>query len=210
MGHERISKPVPLLPAVRRPRISSRSKSPSTAERFWRTCEGKAIFVPLALPGEQARVRIVDDKRGYATAEAEEIVTAAPQRVAPACPHFGACGGCQYQHAQYAAQLAYKQEILRETLERGGVYRARRHRGAGWRAVGVPQSHSAGIRCGWKCGLPRAALACGDSHRRVPHCRAAACTSCARRERNLAEIAGKTCARTKSLSFAMRKRRHCW
>ncbi|MFZ0338085.1 MAG: 23S rRNA (uracil(1939)-C(5))-methyltransferase RlmD [Terracidiphilus sp.] len=84
--------------------------------------EGKAVFVPLALPDEQARVRIVDGKRGYSIAEVEEIVTASEQRVAPACPHFGACGGCQYQHANYAAQLAYKQEILRETLERGGVH----------------------------------------------------------------------------------------
>jgi 23S rRNA (uracil1939-C5)-methyltransferase len=84
--------------------------------------EGKAMFVPLGLPGEQARVRIVDGKRGYATAEVEQLVTASPQRVAPACPHFGACGGCQYQHATYVAQLAWKKEILRETLERGGVY----------------------------------------------------------------------------------------
>ena len=61
--------------------------------------EGKAVFVPLALPDEQAQVRIVDGKRGYSTAEVEEIVTASEQRVAPACPHFGACGGCQYQHA---------------------------------------------------------------------------------------------------------------
>jgi 23S rRNA (uracil1939-C5)-methyltransferase len=89
---------------------------------FLARIEGKAVFVPLALPGEQARVRIVDDKRGYAIAEVDEIVTASEQRVAPACPHFGACGGCQYQHANYAAQLSYKQEILRETLERGGVF----------------------------------------------------------------------------------------
>jgi len=83
--------------------------------------EGKAIFVPLALPGEEARVRIVEEKRGYATAEVEEIVAAAPERVAPNCKHFGACGGCQYQHADYNAQLEMKQSILRETLERGGV-----------------------------------------------------------------------------------------
>jgi len=89
---------------------------------FLARIEGKAVFVPLALPGEQARIRIVAGKRGYATAEVEEIVTASPQRVAPACPHFGACGGCQYQHANYAAQLVMKKEILRETLERGGVY----------------------------------------------------------------------------------------
>ncbi|MGA7341948.1 MAG: 23S rRNA (uracil(1939)-C(5))-methyltransferase RlmD [Terracidiphilus sp.] len=82
---------------------------------------GKALFVPLALPGEQARVRIVEDKRGYATAEATEILAPAPGRVVPECRHFGACGGCHYQHAAYAAQLDFKQAILRETLERGGV-----------------------------------------------------------------------------------------
>jgi 23S rRNA (uracil1939-C5)-methyltransferase len=89
---------------------------------FLARIEGKAVFVPLALPGEQARVRIVEDKRGYSTAEAEEIVATAPQRVVPACRHFGACGGCQYQHADYTAQLAFKHAILRETLERGGVH----------------------------------------------------------------------------------------
>jgi 23S rRNA (uracil1939-C5)-methyltransferase len=83
--------------------------------------EGKAVFVPLALPGEEARVRIVEEKRGYSTAEVEEIVACVPERVAPNCKHFGACGGCQYQHADYKAQLEMKQAILRETLERGGV-----------------------------------------------------------------------------------------
>ncbi len=88
---------------------------------FLARLEGKAVFVPLTLPGEQALVRIVQSKAGYATAEAEEIVRAAPERIAPACPHFGACGGCHYQHTEYATQLAFKQSILRETLERGGV-----------------------------------------------------------------------------------------
>ncbi len=88
---------------------------------FLARVEGKAVFVPLTLPGEQARVRIAEDKRGYATAEVEEVVSAAPQRVTPACRHFGVCGGCHYQHADYVAQLAFKQAILRETLERAGV-----------------------------------------------------------------------------------------
>ena len=83
--------------------------------------EGKAIFVPLTLPGEQARVRITQTKPGYTTAEVEEIVRAAPERIVPACPHFGACGGCHYQHTDYKSQLAFKQAILREALERGGV-----------------------------------------------------------------------------------------
>jgi 23S rRNA (uracil1939-C5)-methyltransferase len=88
---------------------------------FLARAEGKAIFVPLTLPGEQVRVRIVEDKRGYATAEAEEIVAAAPERIVPKCPHFGVCGGCSYQHTDYASQLNFKQAILRETLERGGL-----------------------------------------------------------------------------------------
>lgn len=88
---------------------------------FLARVEGKAVFVPLALPGELARIRVVEEKRGYALAEAEEIVTAVPARIAPGCRHFGACGGCDYQHAAYELQLEFKQAILRETLERGGV-----------------------------------------------------------------------------------------
>lgn len=89
---------------------------------FLARVEGKAVFVPMALPGEQALVRIVEDKRSYATAELVEIEAPhAAVRVVPGCRHFGACGGCQYQHADYKAQQEFKQAILRETLERGGV-----------------------------------------------------------------------------------------
>lgn len=88
---------------------------------FLARAEGKAVFVPLTLPGEQARVRIVEEKRSYAAAEVEEVVTASAERVPAPCPHFGPCGGCHYQHADYEAQLRFKQMILRETLERAGV-----------------------------------------------------------------------------------------
>ena len=88
---------------------------------FLARLEGKATFVPLTLPGEQVLVRLVEEKKSFASAEPEEIARAAPERVVPGCRHFGACGGCHYQHASYEAQLAYKQTILRETLERAGV-----------------------------------------------------------------------------------------
>ena len=88
---------------------------------FLARAQGKAVFVPLTLPGEQARIRITQSKSGYSTAEAVEIVRASPERIAPACPYFGACGGCNYQHTGYESQLKFKQAILRETLERGGV-----------------------------------------------------------------------------------------
>jgi len=83
--------------------------------------QGKAVFVPMVLPGEQARVWVMEEKRGYATAEAEELVFRSAQRVAPKCAHFGGCGGCHYQHAEYATQLGIKQDVLRETLARGGL-----------------------------------------------------------------------------------------
>ena len=85
---------------------------------FLARLEGKATFVPLTLPGEQARVRIIEDKRSYATAEPEAILAPSPDRIQPRCPHFGSCGGCSYQHTTYETQLALKQEILRETLQR--------------------------------------------------------------------------------------------
>ncbi|MGD0630205.1 MAG: 23S rRNA (uracil(1939)-C(5))-methyltransferase RlmD [Terracidiphilus sp.] len=88
---------------------------------FLARVEGKAVFVPLTLPGEQVRIRVTDDKRGYSTAEPEEILAPSPLRVAPHCPHFGSCGGCHYQHTGYETQLAFKQAILRETLARAGV-----------------------------------------------------------------------------------------
>ena len=116
MGGARKIQPSPTAPQL------VRIEKPIYGGAFLARIGGKASFVPLALPGEQLRVRIVDEKRGYASAEVEEIVDRSEQRVAPPCPHFGACGGCHYQHANYVAQLTYKREILRETLERGGVY----------------------------------------------------------------------------------------
>ena len=109
---------------------------------FLARVEGKATFVPLTLPGEQARVRIVEEKKSYATAEPEEIVRDAPERVVPHCRQFGACGGCHYQHANYEAQLAYKQAILRETLERGRVSAPEKIEVLSGDSLAVPQSHS--------------------------------------------------------------------
>ena len=82
---------------------------------------GKAVFVPLTLPGEQVRIRVTQSKSGYSTAELTEIVASSPLRIAPACPYFGACGGCNYQHTGYENQLALKQQVLHETLARGGA-----------------------------------------------------------------------------------------
>jgi 23S rRNA (uracil1939-C5)-methyltransferase len=88
---------------------------------FLARVEGKAVFVPLTLPGERVRIRVTQSKSGYSTAELTEVLTPSSERIRPACPHFGVCGGCHYQHTGNETQLAFKQQILRETLERGGV-----------------------------------------------------------------------------------------
>jgi 23S rRNA (uracil1939-C5)-methyltransferase len=105
------------------PQVVVTIEKPVYGGSFLARVEGKAIFVPLALPGEQARVRITEDKdkRGYAKAEVDSLIATAPERIAPRCPHFGLCGGCNYQHTGYENQLALKKDILRETLERAGV-----------------------------------------------------------------------------------------
>ena len=78
------------------------------------------LFVRRALPGEVVSVRIVEKKRGYAFAEAVEVLSPSPHRVDPPCEVFGECGGCRLQHADYPYQLEMKVAILREAFRRIG------------------------------------------------------------------------------------------
>ncbi|HLY41046.1 MAG TPA: 23S rRNA (uracil(1939)-C(5))-methyltransferase RlmD [Terracidiphilus sp.] len=96
-------------------------EKPVYGGEFLTRVEGKAVFVPLVMPGEEVRVRTVTERSGFAKAEAEAVVAASPKRIVPACPHFGTCGGCDYQHTDYATQSQWKLEILRETMQRAGV-----------------------------------------------------------------------------------------
>lgn len=83
--------------------------------------EGRAVFVPFTLPGEDVEARIVADKGSYVAAELQSVAEPSSARVEAPCPYFGACGGCHYQHAAYAAQVEMKVAILRETLERARI-----------------------------------------------------------------------------------------
>lgn len=84
--------------------------------------EGDTVFVPFVLPGEQVRASVRNRKKKLIHANLVEVQQPSPARIAPACPHFGVCGGCHYQHIEIAEQVRLKKEILRETLSRlGGV-----------------------------------------------------------------------------------------
>jgi 23S rRNA (uracil1939-C5)-methyltransferase len=82
--------------------------------------DGRAAFIPFGLPGERVRVRLTEEKRGFARGEVTELLEASPQRIIPRCKHFGVCGGCHYQNLPYAEQLKIKSEILRDQLTRIG------------------------------------------------------------------------------------------
>ena len=66
---------------------------------------GKAVFVPLTIDGERVTARIMREKKQFAEAELVELLETSPERVQPACPYFGRCGGCTYQQISYAHQL---------------------------------------------------------------------------------------------------------
>jgi 23S rRNA (uracil1939-C5)-methyltransferase len=81
---------------------------------------GKAVFVPGVLPGETVRARIVEARRDFDRAVLEEVLVASPDRVAPACPIAGRCGGCDWLHIAHARQLELKRGIVEESLRRVG------------------------------------------------------------------------------------------
>ncbi|MEU5526003.1 TRAM domain-containing protein [Micromonospora chersina] len=84
--------------------------------------EGQVVFVRHALPGERVVAEVTELHRGFARADAVEVLTASADRVEPPCPYAkpGRCGGCDLQHVTPAAQLDWKATVVREQLTRLG------------------------------------------------------------------------------------------
>jgi 23S rRNA (uracil1939-C5)-methyltransferase len=82
--------------------------------------EGSTVFVPFVLPAEVASITPVEQKKKFIRAHLDKTANPSPARIEPNCPHFGICGGCDYQHMTYEPPLEFKKEILRETLRRIG------------------------------------------------------------------------------------------
>lgn len=88
--------------------------------------DGKVVFVEGALPGERVLADIVRRKSSYDTARTQKILASSSQRVRPACPSFGVCGGCAMQHLEPSAQVAIKQRVLEDALGHIGKVQAAR------------------------------------------------------------------------------------
>lgn len=84
--------------------------------------EGRAIFVAFAAPDELVRVEITDVEKTFARAKVVEVLEAGKDRVEPRCQHFGECGGCNYQHVRYEAQVEAKAQFVADALTRVGKF----------------------------------------------------------------------------------------
>lgn len=82
--------------------------------------EGYVLFVPFTAVGDEVRVRITERKKRFGRAVLEELKKPSPLRIAPRCPCFGTCGGCQLQHLSPQDQLEAKVAWLQDALKRIG------------------------------------------------------------------------------------------
>lgn len=80
--------------------------------------DGRVVFVPGAAPGDRVRVRVVEEHGNWARAALVHVCVPGPARRAPPCPWVRDCGGCPWQHVDYAAQLHAKEANVRESLAR--------------------------------------------------------------------------------------------
>ena len=84
--------------------------------------DGRAVFVPGALPGERVKIEIKREERRFCEASLCAVREPSEARTAPDCPAYGVCGGCQARHMRYAYALELKRQIVSDALERiGGV-----------------------------------------------------------------------------------------
>ena len=80
--------------------------------------DGMAVFVPRTAKGDEIEARVLKVKKTYAYAKAERIITPSPDRIEPLCPVYGRCGGCAFGHISYEAELAIKENHIRECFRR--------------------------------------------------------------------------------------------
>ena len=81
---------------------------------------GKAVFIPFTIEAELVSAKITREKKQFAEAEVVDLRQRSPYRVDPPCSYFGKCGGCAYQHIDYAHQLEIKTRQVRDVLRRIG------------------------------------------------------------------------------------------
>lgn len=113
MSGKRKNAPNPVLTDVRMEKTAAEGRSLAHID-------GKVLFVPYTAPGDLVDVEVYRRKSGYMEGRVVNLKEASPLRVEPFCGHFGLCGGCKWQHLDYAEQLKQKQAQVCDNLQRIG------------------------------------------------------------------------------------------
>ena len=109
----RKKKPLPLLEGIEITQFAAEGKSLARVD-------DQVVFVPYVVPGDVADLQVTRKKHSFMEAKAVRLLHPSADRVAPACRHFGVCGGCKWQCLDYKKQLEYKQQQVVDTLTRIG------------------------------------------------------------------------------------------
>ena len=88
------------------------------------TIDGFTVFVPLTAIGDIAKVKVVKLHKTYCYGRLEELLQMSPDRMTTDCAVFSQCGGCAYRHITYDAELALKEQLVRDAFERLGKIHA--------------------------------------------------------------------------------------
>lgn len=86
-----------------------------------RLADGMVVLVPYVIPGETVRVQAVKKKKTFQEALVKEVLSPSPDRITPACPYFGQCGGCHFQHIANHRQDVLKKDIFYDEFQRSGL-----------------------------------------------------------------------------------------
>ena len=87
-----------------------------------RLADGRAVFVPGALPDEEVEIEVVRDAKRFCEARLLRVCAPSPERVEISCPHALRCGGCAARHMRYEYALQLKRRRVADALERiGGI-----------------------------------------------------------------------------------------
>lgn len=82
--------------------------------------DGKVIFIPNVVPGDVVDVQTFKKRKAYYEGKAVKFHELSEHRIDPICDHFGVCGGCKWQNMKYSQQLYYKQNEVKNHLQRIG------------------------------------------------------------------------------------------
>ena len=94
--------------------------SGSELQGVGRLSDGRAVFVPGALPGEEIEIELTEVKNRFAKGTLKKVLTPSPDRITPDCPYYGSCGGCAARHMTYDLACRLKREKVYNALTRIG------------------------------------------------------------------------------------------